>query len=164
MPITSSVVCLLLALLAGPVRQLIPVPTERAGNPVPANVTRSYPTFSYLVRLAGPNQPGEVLGGFSEVSGLKASHRNSDVTLKRGIVDSSELWSWLDKVRQNQPQARRTVIIILRDEAGRPAQSWKLQNTVPRGYHGPNLAGKSNDVAIEELEISAESLTIVPNH
>ena len=161
MPIASSVVCLLLALLPGPARQLIPVPAVNAGNSAHANGTGPYSSFSYVVRIAEANEPREVLGGFSEVTGLKASHKVGDVTLKRGVVNSSNLWNWLNDARKNGDQARRTVVIVLRNEAGNPVQSWKLQNVVPKKYTGPKLGGKSGDVAMEELVLSAETITIV---
>ena len=72
--------------------------------------THPYPAFNFLVNLNGPVGPEEPLGGFSDVSGLGteitiAEYRNgnerenrtrkvpgifkaSDVTLKRGVVDS----------------------------------------------------------------------------
>ena len=91
------------------------------------------------------------------------SHKVGDVTLKRGVVDSSDLWAWITDTRTNGVAAQRDVIITLRDEAGNPVQKWKLRNVVPMKYTGPTLAGKGGgDVAMEELVLSAEGYEIAP--
>jgi phage tail-like protein len=145
--------------------------------------TAPYPAYNYLVDIGGrdPNQP---LGGFSDVSGLSTdihmseyrdgnerephvrkipgSHKVGDVTLKRGIVNSSDLWSWISDTRTNGYSAKRDVTITLRDEANNPVQAWKLRSVAPMKYTGPTLAGKgAGDVAMEELVLSAEGFDIV---
>jgi|688.fasta_scaffold00258_43 phage tail-like protein len=145
---------------------------------------RTYPygAFNYLVNLNSSNIDSEsVLGGFSDVSGIGTEmtiaeyrtgvdalnhvrkipgiHKVSDVTLKRGIVNSIDLWQWISQVRKTGPAAKREVVITLRDEAGSPVQSWKLRGVVPMKYTGPTLAAKGGgDVAMEELVLSAEEL------
>jgi phage tail-like protein len=144
--------------------------------------THPYGAFNYLVNLNSNNVDSEsVLGGFSDVSGIGTEmtiaeyrtgvdalnhvrkipgiHKVSDVTLKRGIVNSSDLWQWIAQVRKTGPAAKREVVITLRDEAGSPVQSWKLRGVVPMKYTGPTLAAKGGgDVAMEELVLSAEEL------
>jgi phage tail-like protein len=150
-----------------------------------ANRTAPYPSYNYIVNLNGPRDPEKLLGGFSDVSGLTSeihiseyrdgneaeahvrkipgSHKVGDVTLKRGIVDSSDLWSWMDETRTTGILAQRDVVITLRDEASNPVQSWKLRNVVPMKYTGPTLAGKGGgEVAMEELVLSAEGFEIAP--
>lgn len=147
---------------------------------MPDRVT-PYGAFNFLVNLNGPRGPEEPLGGFSDVSGLGTEmtiaeyrngndaenhvrkipgvHKVSDVTLKRGIVNSSDLWDWIDDVRRNGPEAQRDVTITLRDEAGADVESWTLHGVVPMKYTGPTLAAKGGgDVAMEELVLSAEGL------
>lgn len=142
-----------------------------------------YGAFNFLVNLNGPVGPEELLGGFSDVSGLSTEvpmaeyrngnekenhvhkvpgiHKVADVTLKRGIVNSQDLWTWIDAVRRTGPLAKREVVITLRDEAGRDVQSWKLRGVVPLKYTGPTLAAKGGgDVAMEELVLSAEGLDL----
>lgn len=140
-----------------------------------------YSAFNFLVNINGPVGPEEPLGGFSDVSGLGTEvtvaeyrngnekenhvrkvpgvHKVSDVTLKRGIVNSQDLWDWIEDVRRNGPLAQREVIITLRDEAGKDVQSWTLHSVIPMKYTGPTLAAKGGgDVAMEELVLSAEGL------
>ena len=140
-----------------------------------------YCAFNFLVAIDQGRAPESFLGGFSDVSGLGnemtiAEYRNgnekenhvrkvpgihkvADVTLKRGIVDSSDLWNWVKDVRKNGPSAQREVNITLLDEAGNDVQKWTLHGTVPMKYTGPALAAKGGgDVAMEELVLSAEGL------
>ena len=149
---------------------------------MPDRVT-PYGAFNFLVNLNGPVGPEEPLGGFSDVSGLSTDmtiaeyrngnerenhvrkvpgmHKVSDVTLKRGIVNSQDLWDWVEDVRVNGPGAQRTVVITLRDEAGADIQSWILRGVVPMKYTGPTLAAKGGgDVAMEELVLSIEGLDL----
>ncbi|HTT63981.1 MAG TPA: phage tail protein [Bryobacteraceae bacterium] len=147
--------------------------------------TAPYPAYNYIVNLNGPRDPNKLLGGFSDVSGLETdihiseyrdgneaephvrkipgSHKVGDVTLKRGVVDSSDLWAWITDTRTNGVNAQRDVIITLRDEASNPVQKWTLRNVVPMKYTGPTLAGKgAGEVAMEELVLSAEGFEIAP--
>jgi len=140
-----------------------------------------YGAFNFLVNLNGPIGEDQPLGGFSDVSGLGTEitiaeyrngnerpnhvrkvpgiHKVSDVTLKRGIVNSRDLWDWITQTRNEGIAGKRTVVITLRDEAGNPVQKWTLGNVVPMKYTGPTLAAKGGgDVAMEELVLSSESL------
>jgi phage tail-like protein len=145
--------------------------------------TAPYPAYNYLVNLNGPRDPGEPLGGFSEVKGLNAEihvseYRNGnqstsyvqkipgsakceDVSCRRGLVDSTDLWAWFVDTQTNGISARRNVTITLRDEANNPVQKWTLRNAFPRKLNGPDLMGKGGgDVAMEELVLAIESFEI----
>lgn len=148
--------------------------------------TAPYPAYNYLVDLKSPGRgPAQPLGGFSDVSGLSTeihiseyrngnkkvahvdkipgSHKTNDVTLKRGIVNSQDLWAWIDATQRTGVNAKRDVTITLCDEAGTPVQIFKLFSACPMKYTGPTLAGKgAGDVAMEELVLSVENLEISP--
>ncbi|ANH68294.1 MULTISPECIES: phage tail protein [unclassified Roseateles] len=144
-----------------------------------ANRTTPYGAFNFLVNFDG----GEVFGGFSDVSGLGTEltvaeyrfgndkenhvrkvagvHKVSDVTLKRGILNSKTLFDWIGEARVNGPAAQKSVTVTLLDEAQKPVQSWVLRGVIPMKYTGPTLAGKGGgDVAIEEVVLSAEALEL----
>ena len=125
--------------------------------------------FNYLVNLSAQFGPANPIGGFQEVSGLAhfylkitGVHKVGDVTLKRGVVDSSSLWNWITQARGSESAPRHNATIVLRNEAGNPVQTWKLNGASPVKYTGPTLSGHGNDVAIEELILSAESIDLVP--
>lgn len=143
--------------------------------------TTPYGAFNFLVNLNGSVGEDQPLGGFSDVSGLGTEitiaeyrngnektnhvrkvpgiHKVSDVTLKRGIVNSADLWGWIDQTRTQGVAAKRNVVVTLRDEAGTPVQKWVLGNVVPMKYTGPTLAAKGGgDVAMEEIVLSIENI------
>jgi phage tail-like protein len=144
-----------------------------------ANRTTPFGAFNYVVNFDG----GEIFGGFSDVSGIGtevtiAEYRNgnekenhvrklagiskmSDVTLKRGILNSKSLFDWIQATRIQGPAAQKNVSITLLDETQKPVQSWVLRGVVPMKYTGPTLAGKGGgDVAMEEVVLSAEAMEI----
>jgi len=128
-----------------------------------------FSSFNYLIHLSVQFGPANVLGGFQEVEGLTHAHmkipgvhKTGDVTLKRGVVNSSSLWNWVTQARSGGSTLGHDVIIVLRDEAGNPVQRWKLSSASPKKYTGPTLSGKGDDVAMEELVLSAEGIELVP--
>lgn len=148
-----------------------------------ADRTHPYGAFNFIVNLNGPRGPEDPLGGFSDVSGIGTEntvaeyrngndpenhvrkvpgvHKVSDVTLKRGIVNSADLFEWIEAVRRTGVVGQRTVTITLRDEASQPVQTWTLRGVVPLKYTGPTLAAKGGgDVAMEELVLSAEAMVL----
>ena len=48
------------------------------------------------------------------------SYTAGPITLKRGVVDSSDLWDWITQTRTTGVGAARDVTITLRDESGTP--------------------------------------------
>jgi phage tail-like protein len=143
-----------------------------------------YPAYNYLVAIQKYGRPpDQPLGGFSEVAGLKTElhlseyrdgndtahyvrkycgmHTTADVTLKRGVVDSSDMWAWITDARNNGASAQQDVTITLRDEANNAVQVFKLYNVTPKGYTAPALKGAgAGDLAIEELVLAAETIEI----
>jgi phage tail-like protein len=136
-----------------------------------------YGAFNFIINIDGQ----EAFGGFSDVSGLSTDitvaeyrngnerenhvrkvpgmHKVSDVTLKRGIVNSTDLWTWVNEVRRNGSSAKRTVVVTMLDEARSPVMAWTLSRVFPMKYSGPTLAAKGGgDVAMEELVLSVEGL------
>lgn len=142
-----------------------------------------YGTFNFLVDL-GTGDTASIKAGFQEVSGLNievtsADYRNGndkpnhvrkvngmykvgDVTLKRGLMGALDLYQWIKDVREGSQTARRSVTIQLQDEAkSGTVMTWRLSNARPTKYTAPSFNAKTGtDVAIEELVLSCEDLTI----
>lgn len=142
-----------------------------------------YSTFNFLVDL-GTGDTGSIKAGFQEASGLSievmsADYRNGnekvnhvrkintmykvgDITLKRGLMGALDLYQWIIATRTGDQTVRRNITIQLRDEAGaNTVMTWRLMNARPIKYTGPALNAKTGtDVAIEELVLSCEDLTI----
>lgn len=143
-----------------------------------------YGAFNFQVQIDGGRPGNTAQGGFSDVSGLGTEfmiaeyrygsdpenrvrkvaglYKVSDVTLKRGLIDASDLWQWIGEVRRRGSNARRDVTVTLFDEAHEAVQTWKLRGAVPMKWTGPTLAAKAHgDVAIEELTLSCEGVEFV---
>jgi phage tail-like protein len=138
-----------------------------------------YGAFNFLVSL-GTGDEGSVIAGFSDVSGLGteinySEYRNGndkvntvrkvpntfkqeDVTLKRGLIGSIDLFQWVKEVREGKND-RRNVTITLLDEARNPVSTFRLLNAQPKKWVGPTLAAKGGgEVAMEELHLTHEGV------
>jgi hypothetical protein len=74
------------------------------------------------------------------------------VTLRRGIIGSLNLYSWINQVRNGDANARRTVTIsLLSEDLANVVLTWKRLRTWPVKYAFADLNAKGTDVAIEEL-------------
>jgi phage tail-like protein len=98
---------------------------------------------------------GDKESGVNKLPGLA---RYLDVTLRRGIVGSLDLYNWINEVRNGSSNARRTVTIQLLSEDRTPVLTWKLLRAWPSKFTGPRLDAKGTDVAMEELVLSYERL------
>ena len=141
---------------------------------------RPYGRFNFLVDLGTGNTDGPQ-AGFAEVSSIStevavAEYRNgnsrensvmkitglnkaSDVTMKRGIIGSLDLYQWLDDIRNGNQNALRTVTVqLLNEDHTQVIQTWKLLRArIIKHTSGPFNA-KGTDVAMEELVLAYERL------
>ena len=140
---------------------------------------RPYVQFNFLVDLGNGTDGADA--GFQEVSGIGmevtvAEYRNgnhkensvmkitgmnksTDVTMKRGVIGSLNLYAWLDQIRNGDQKAMRTVTIQLQNEDHTAVvQTWKLLRArITKHTSGPFNA-KGTDVAMEELVLAYERL------
>ncbi len=127
---------------------------------------------NFLVEIGG-----ELVGGFSEVSGLTAETRveeyqeggvndrvrklpgptryPSNLTLKRGVVDDDTLWCWYRDVTRGKIE-RAGVTIYLCSQAGELSRWWQLRKAYPVKWQGPQLQAASAAVAVETVELAHE--------
>jgi len=141
---------------------------------------RPYVQFNFLVDLGTGSTDGPQ-AGFQECSNVGmevtvAEYRNgnerensvrkitgmnkaTDVTLKRGVIGSLNLYQWLDQIRNGDQSAYRTVLVHLQNEDHTAiVQTWKLLRArIIKHVSGPFNA-KGTDVAMEELTIAYERL------
>jgi phage tail-like protein len=141
---------------------------------------RPYVQFNFLVDLGDGNTEG-AQAGFQEISGIgmevtvseyrtgnsrensvmkiTGMNKASDVTMKRGVIGSLNLYKWLDEIRNGNQAALRTVTIQLQNEDhSEIVQTWKLMRArITKHTSGP-LNAKGTDVAMEELVLAYERL------
>jgi len=85
--------------------------------------------------------------------------RYPNVTLKRGITTSHDLWDWWQTVVAG-PVQRRNVAIILLDDSRTPVLRWLLRSAWIAKIEGPSLHASGNEVAIESIELAHEGLEL----
>ena len=128
-----------------------------------------YKNFNFTVSIDG------ITLGFSECTGLDAEvsvieyreggdhlvrklpglKKFTNITLKRGITDSLELYNWFKAIMQGQNDRRDGSVVLLDDE-GKAVARWNFKSAWPCKYQGPTLHAKGNEVAIETLELACE--------
>ena len=80
-----------------------------------------------------------------------------NITLKWGVTDSTELYDWHKKVVDGGIQdARKTVKIIVIDEAGADKASYLLSEAWPSKFKYGDLNAKSNEALIDHVEVVCE--------
>ena len=141
---------------------------------------RPYAQFNFLVDL-GTGATDGPQAGFQECSEIAMSvdvieYRNGnekengvrkltglarypDVTLRRGIIGSLDLYQWLSDIRDGNQVAYRTVTVSLMSEDHvSVVQVWKLLRArIIKHVSGP-LNARGTDVAMEEITLAYERL------
>ena len=120
---------------------------------------------------------------FQEVTGLDTEHtpieyRSGDspsfhpikmpglrkfgnVTLRQGVfVSDTNLWDWFSRIKLNTI-LRTTIVVSLLDETATPKMVWTLKNAVPIKLTGTDLKSEGNEVAVESLDITFETMVIL---
>lgn len=132
-------------------------------------------SFNFRVELDGITR-----AGFRECSGLDASqdpieyregtegltarklpglNKYSNITLKWGMTDDTELWDWRKKASMGAIQRKNGSIVLL-DDAGKEKLRWNFREAWPTKWTGPSFNSTGNEVAIETLEIAHEGLEL----
>ena len=139
-----------------------------------------YPAFNFEVIVNGISDDGKaVKGAFMEVTGLGVEvaaieYRSGgeDITvrkipglkkfpnlvLKRGIIGDLTFWKWLQQTMNGQVQ-RADGSVVLLDESRQEVMRWNFKRGWPCKWTGPSLNAKTNEIAIETLEICHEGLS-----
>jgi phage tail-like protein len=147
-------------------------------------IKADYPISVYNYRV---EINGEAVA-FSEVSGLSIAYETSTykesptasgapgprvmivpgqrnpakITLKKGIVrgvSMKQLYAWIKTITINQVE-KKDIFIRLCDEKGVAVISWKAVNAFPTKLDAPTFDAKSNDAAIESMELTADFVSL----
>lgn len=140
---------------------------------------RPYVQFNFLVDVGEGTEGPQA--GFQELSGIgmevtvseyrngnskensvmkiTGMNKSTDVTMKRGVIGSLNLYKWLDDIRNGNQNSLRTVTVTLMNEDhSQPVVSWKLLRArIIKSTMGPFNA-KGTDVAMEEMVLAYERL------
>jgi phage tail-like protein len=132
--------------------------------------------FMEVSGLDGENAVIEYREG-SDQSGQKGAfvrkqpgiERYPNVVLRRGITGSTTLWDMRKKIRdadEGPELAKKSdtktadFFIELQNEVHKTVFKWKLQNGWISKLSGPSLNAKSNEIAVESVEIVCERIEV----
>ena len=133
-----------------------------------------YGHFNFLVEIDGNTR-----AAFHEVSGFDSTidvieHReggdnttvrklpgmtkHSNIVLKWGLADDTDLYNWHRDAVNGKVQRRNGSIVLL-DRQGQERMRWNFVNAWPSKWDGPDFNAEGNDIAIETLELAHEGVT-----
>jgi phage tail-like protein len=120
-------------------------------------------------------------GGFTECTGLDASLQVEDyieggqntyvhkfpgrvtynnITLKRGVTLSEDLWNWHYSFVQGKGK-RRDGLIVLQNELMIPIKTWIFKRGLPLKWTGPAFNASQSAIAFEAIEIAHEGIDLM---
>jgi phage tail-like protein len=92
----------------------------------------------------------------------------ANLVFRRGITDDSALWDWYFQVQfgTDKPERKNGFVLLqassgqtaLPGIGGQPVAAWFVSNALPERLTGPALNTRSNEVAIESLELTHEGI------
>jgi phage tail-like protein len=135
-----------------------------------------YAQFNFILEIEGLEAAGFTeVGGISSESDiieyregseparmrkLPALFKFGNITLKRGYIQSRELWEWRKTTLDGVTERKQGAIILL-DEARAPQLRWEFSEGWISKYEGPALKSTANEAAIESIEITVEDVVLV---
>lgn len=162
---------------------------QPGGRDVAENLLPPLIPFRFHVRFSqtsqGAQQGNEVdicSGAFAECSGLEATmepkviraggmnHVPSQrvgqvsfatVVLKRGMTSTRHLWKWFEMVSSGAYATRMDVEIDVQNAAGETVLTWGLSQCMPVKFKAADLNAKGTEVAVEELHLVHEGLSLI---
>lgn len=132
-----------------------------------------YRSYNFLVEIDGITR-----AGFQECSGLDSTqdpieyregnevltvrklpglNTYSNIVLKWGIVDDTELWDWRQQVMEGNVERKNGSIVLL-DDVGEEKGRWNFREGWPTKWTGTTFNATGTDVAVETLEIAHEGV------
>jgi phage tail-like protein len=98
--------------------------------------------------------------GRQELRKVAGSVKYSNITLKRGVDESMDIWKWRqDCIDKGADAARVDGKIELLDIAGGTIATYQFKQGWPIKYVAATLDASTNNIALEELHIAHEGFT-----
>jgi phage tail-like protein len=131
----------------------------------------AFPYLAFRFRIEFDNV---IAGGFTECAGLQVEteveeHREGGLnefthklpkgtkygtlTLRRGFLDTTDLWDWHQSVIAGQTQQRKNLSIILLDGEGNDKIRWDVRGALPVKWSSSEFKADGNTVMVETLEL-----------
>jgi phage tail-like protein len=98
-------------------------------------------------------------GNNSFIHRLPGRTKVSNITLKRGMTTSNELFAWYGQWL-NGKHTPQNVTVVMYDTAGNALLRWTFLNAYPVKWVGPQFTANGAQAAIETLELAHEGLQV----
>lgn len=139
-------------------------------------IAASYPipTYRFIVSFGSEDIP------FNNVSGLDIRYdtieyrdgignwfkmpgqrQAAHIALRKGVFPGdSELYDWINSISLNQVE-KKDITISLTDDAGTTLlMTWNVSNAFPTSLISPSLDATSNEIAVQEVTLMADRVTM----
>ncbi len=97
-------------------------------------------------------------GGLNDfVHKLPVRTKYANVVLKRGWVETDELWRWYQKTINGQIEAKSVSILLFENKGQSPSSPktrWDLIQAYPIRWQGPEFSVDNNAVVVETIELA----------
>jgi phage tail-like protein len=118
---------------------------------------------TYFTEVSGLGSEQEIIehkvtkNGVEVVMKIPGRLKWQDITLKRGITSSMDIWKWRQAVEEGKVnEARANGSIILCNQQLQDVARWNFTNAWPVKISGPSIKADSNEIGIEELTLAHE--------
>jgi phage tail-like protein len=136
--------------------------------------TDPYVSFNFLIELDGIAQASfmecgglesttEVIeardgGNPTTVYKLPGKTAYADISLKWGLTDSVELWTWRQQVVDGTVVRKNGSIVVFDLQNRREVARWNFVNAWPSKWTGPSFNARGDEIAIETLVLAHEGI------
>lgn len=104
-----------------------------------------------------PNQWGQAGKGQTVRTKIPGNVKCGNLTLRRGMTSSKELWDWFSSIREgNWKKQRKLAALSIYDQASQEVARYELAGAWPSSYKITDVNARSTEIEIEELEIAFE--------
>jgi phage tail-like protein len=153
-------------------------------NPANETVIHPFTAFNFAVEINVPGVATKVCNAaFSECDGLEMTMEVKTIreggnngkqirltgalsygqlTLKRGMTATFDLWDWFSMMLTNAALRADAQVVVFAANGTTERARFILARCIPIKLKAPALNAKDGVVAIEELQLAYESLTLKP--
>lgn len=142
-------------------------------------IANSYPlpAYRFFVSL------GDVKVAFKSVSGLDINYESIEyidgignkyfmpgkrqkvtIVLSKGVFrGKNTLYEWISGISLNRVEKKDIMISLTNESGSEILVTWNVLNAFPIGMKGPSLDAGSNNIAIQEVSLIADVVTLQTN-
>ena len=119
--------------------------------------------FAECTGLEATMEPKQIRAGGINLGAVQRVGQVSfaTVVLKRGMTSTRHLWKWFNMVSGGGYAARMDVEVDMQNAAGETVLTWGLARCMPVKFKAADLNAKGNEVAVEELHLVHEGLSLI---